>query len=168
MNHTESSHSFQSNWSQVGPTSLSCRNPWKLLKGGVVVIQLLRHVWLFMTPWTAAHQASMPFTICQSLLEVISIESSVIHFSSYPASAGSFPMSWLFASGGQSIRASASVLPMNIQGWFPLGLTGLISLQPEGLSRVFSSTTVWKHQVLGVRPSLWSNSHICTWLLEKL
>ena len=88
---------------------------------------------------------------------------------SFPAS-GSFPMSWLFASGGQSIRASvsASVLPMNIQGWFPLGLTGLISLLSKGLSRVFCSTAVWKHQFFGAQPYLWSNSHIHTWLLEKL
>ena len=66
---------------------------------------------------------------------------------SFPAS-GSFPVSWLFTSGGQStgVSALASVLPMNIQGWFPLGLTGLISLQSKGLSRVFSSTTIWKHQ----------------------
>ena len=73
--------------------------------------------------------------------------------------AGSFPMSWLLAS------TSASVLPMNIQGLFPLGLTGLISLQSKGLSRVLFSTTVWKHQFFGAQPSLWSNSHICTWLL---
>ena len=66
---------------------------------------------------------------------------------SFPAS-GSFPMSWLFASGGQSTRASASILPMNIQDWFPLGLTGLISLKSKGLSRVFSNTTVQKHQIL--------------------
>ena len=74
---------------------------------------------------------------------------------SFPAS-GSFPMSWLFVSGGQSIGglSSASVLPMNIQGWFPLGLTGLISLLSRGLSRVFSSTTTWKHQYFGVQPSL--------------
>ena len=80
---------------------------------------------------------------------------------SFPAS-GSFPMSWLFASGSQSIRASdsASVLLMNIQGWFPLLLTGLISLQSKGPSKVFSSTTVRKHQFLGAQPSLWSNSHI--------
>ena len=64
--------------------------------------------------------------------------------------------------------ASASVLPMNIQGWFPLGLTGWISLQSKGLSRVFSSTTVWRHQFLDSQPSLWSNSHIHTWLLEEL
>ena len=73
-------------------------------------------------------------------------------------------MSWLFISGGQSIEAStsASVLPMNIQGLFPLGLTDLVSLQSKGLSRVFSSTTVQKHQFFGAQPSLWSNSHIHT------
>ena len=99
------------------------------------------------------------------------ISSSVIPFScpqSFPAS-GSFQMSQLFASGGQSIgaSASASVLPVNIQDWFPLGLTGLISLQSKGLSRVFSNTTVWKHRFFGTQLSLWSNSHIHTWLLEK-
>ena len=84
------------------------------------------------------------------------------HFAFYPFPAsGSFPMSRLFA------FIPASVLPMNIQDWFSLGLTGLISLQSKGLSRVFSSTTVWKHQFFGVQPSLWSNSHIHTWLLEK-
>ena len=74
-----------------------------------------------------------------------------------------------FQSGGQSTGAlaSASVLPMNIQGWFPLGLTSWISLQSKGLSRVFSSTTVQKHQFFGAQPSLWYNSHLCTWLLEK-
>ena len=65
------------------------------------------------------------------------------------------------------VSASGSILPMNIQGWFPLGLIGLISLLSKGLSRVFSSTRVQKHQVLGTQPSLWSNSHIGTWLLEK-
>ena len=81
---------------------------------------------------------------------------------------GSFPMSWLFTSGDQAIRASASasIIPVNIQGWFPLGLTGFISLQSKGLSRVFSSSTIWK-QFFGAQPSLWSNSHIYTWLLEK-
>ena len=63
--------------------------------------------------------------------------------------------------------ASASVCPMNIQGWFPSGLTGLISLQSKGLSRVFSSTTIRRHQFFGIQPSLWSNSHIYTWILEK-
>ena len=93
---------------------------------------------------------------------------SVAPFSSCPQSflaSGSFLMSQLFAPGDQSIGASASVLPMNIQGWFPLELTGLISLQSKGLSRVFSSTAVWRHQFFGTQPSLWSNSHIHTWLL---
>ena len=87
---------------------------------------------------------------------------------SFPAS-DSFPMSWFFASGGQStgVSTSASVLSMNIQDWFPLGLTGLISLLSKRLSRVFSSTTIWKHQFFGAQPSLWSNSHIHTWLLKK-
>ena len=78
---------------------------------------------------------------------------------SFPASE-SFPVSLLFSSGGQSNGASAStwVFPTNIQGWFPLGLTGLISLHPKGLSRVFSSTTVQNHQLLGIQPCLWSNS----------
>ena len=81
----------------------------------------------------------------------------------------SFSMSWLFASGGQSIgaSASASVLPVNIQSWFPLGLTGLISLLSKGLSRVLSSTTVQKHQFFSAQPFLWSNSHIHMWLREK-
>ena len=81
----------------------------------------------------------------------------------------SFPRSQLFVSGDQSIgaSASASVLPMDIQGWFPLGLTGLISLPSKGLSRAFSSTTVWKHQFFGAQPSLWYNSHIHKWLLAK-
>ena len=100
------------------------------------------------------------------------ISSFVIPFSSclqsFPAS-GSFPMSQFFASGGQSIgvSASASVLPMNIQDWFPLGWTGWISSQSKGLSSVFSNTTVQKHQIFGTQLSLWSNSHIHTWLLEK-
>ena len=86
---------------------------------------------------------------------------------SFPAS-GSFPLSWLFASDGQSIRASASasVPPMNIHDIFPLALTDLISLMSKAVSRVFSSTTVLKHQFFGSQPSLWFNSHICTWLLE--
>ena len=95
------------------------------------------------------------------------ISSSFAPFSSclqsFPAT-GSFPMSQFFTLGGQSIgaSASASVLPMNIQDWFPLGLTGWISLQSKGLSRVFSNTTVQKHQFFGTQPSLWSNSHIHT------
>ena len=98
--------------------------------------------------------------------------SSVIPFSfclqSFPAS-GSFPVSQFFKSGGQSTgaSASASVLPMNIQDWLPLWMTGLISLQSKGLSRVFSNTTVQKHQFLGAQLSLWSNSHIHTWLQKN-
>ena len=99
------------------------------------------------------------------------VSSSVIPFSSYPQcflAWRSFPMSWLFASGGQSFgpSASASVLPINIHSWFPLGLTCLTSLQSKGLSRVFSSTTVWKHQFFCTQPSFCSNSHIHTWPLE--
>ena len=95
------------------------------------------------------------------------ISSSVIPFSSYLQSfqaSGSFPMSQFFASGGQSsgVSASASVFLMNIQDWFSLGLTGLISLQSKGLPRVFSNTTVQKHQFFGAQLSLWSNSHIST------
>ena len=95
------------------------------------------------------------------------ISSSVTPFSSCPQSfpaSGSFPRNRLFSSGGQSIgaSASASVLPMNIQGWFPLGLSGSISLQFTGLSRVFSSTTVRKHQFFSAQTSLWSNTHIHT------
>ena len=100
------------------------------------------------------------------------ISSSVVLFSSclqsFPAP-GSFQISQFFASGGQSIgvSAAASVLPMKIQDWFPLGWTGWISLKSKGLSRVFSNITVQKHQFFGAQLSLWSNSHIHTWLLEK-
>ena len=102
----------------------------------------------------------------------LTISSSATPFSfclqSFPPSV-SFPISCLFTSGGQSIRAlaSASVLSMNIQDWFPLGWTGWISLQSNGLSRVFSNTTVQKHQFFSTQPCLWSNFHIHTWLLEK-
>ena len=100
------------------------------------------------------------------------ISSSVIPVSSclqsFPAS-GSLPRSQFLASGGQSIgvSASASVLPMNIEDWFPLGLTGLISLQSNGLSGVFSNTTVKKQQFFSTQLSSWSNSHIHTWLLKN-
>ena len=100
------------------------------------------------------------------------ISSSVIPFSSYLqsfAASRSFQMSQFFTSGIQiiGVSASASGLPMNIQDWFPLGLTDLISLQSKGLSRVFSNTTVQKHQFFGAQLSLWSNSHIHTGLMEK-
>ena len=98
------------------------------------------------------------------------ILSSIAPFTSCPQSfpaSGSFPVSQLFALGGQIIRASTSVLPMNIQGWFPLGLTGLISLLSKGLSRVFSSTTIQNHQFFSTQLSSQSNSHIHTWLWEN-
>ena len=121
-----------------------------------VVVKSLSPVGLFATLWTAAHQAPLPFTISWCLLRfmcielvILSISSSAIPISSCPQSfpaSGSFPMSQLFTSGGYRTRASASasVLPVNIQGWFLLGWTGLISLQSMGLSRAFSSTTVSK------------------------
>ena len=147
------------------------------------VIRSLSRVQLSVTPWTVAHRASLSFISSQSLLKLMSIESvmpsshfilcrplfllpSVFASIRVPASAS---VSRPFTSGGQTIGASAwaLVLPVNIQSWFPLGLTGLISLQSKGLSRVFSNTTVKKHQFFGAQLSLWANSHIHTWLLEK-
>ena len=120
-------------------------------------VQLLSHVQLFAAPWSAARQASLSITNSQSLLKLMSIKlvmpsnhlilcHPLLQLQSFPVS-GSFPMSQFLASGGQSIgvSASASILPMNIQDWFPLGWTGWISLQSKGLSRVFSNTTVQKH-----------------------
>ena len=124
-------------------------------------------------PMDCSLPAFPSFTVSWGLLKLLSIESVITSnhlilcrpFSScpqlFPAS-GSFPVSCLFVSGGQSIGASTSVLPMNIQGSFPLGLTGLISLQSKGLSRVFSNTTVQKHQFFSAQPSSQSNSHIHT------
>ena len=122
-------------------------------------VQLLSHVQLFVTPWTAACQASLSITNSLSLLKLMSIKlmmpsnhlilshPHVLLPSIFP-SIKAFPLSQFFASGSQSIgaSASASVLPMNSQDWFPLGLTGWISLQSKGLSRAFSNTTVQKHQ----------------------
>ena len=156
-----------------------------VLLEGKIVVQLLSCVWFFATPWTAARQSSLFFTISRSLLKLIefdgitnwsrwchpTISSSVALFSFCPQSfpgSGSLAMSRLFSSGCQSIGASAlvSVLSASVQGWFPLGLTALISLQSKGLSTFFSSTTVQKHQFFGSQP-LWSNSPIGTWPLEK-
>ena len=128
-------------------------------------VQWLSHVWLFATPWTAARQASLSITSSWNLLKLMSVESVMPsnHLilccprlpcpQSFPT-LGSFPLSQFFASGGQSIGASASVLPMNIQDWFPLGLTELIYSLSKGLSRVFSNTTVQKHQFFGAQLSL--------------
>ena len=138
-----------------------------------IVVQSLSSVLLFVTPWTAVHQVLLSSTIswiCSNSYALsrwcyLTISSYAIPFffylQSFPAS-GSFPMSELFASG-QSIgaSASASILPLNIQDWFPLGLTGFISLPSKGLLRVFN-TTVQKHQFFSVQLSLWSNSHIHT------
>ena len=109
-------------------------------------MQLLSCVWLFATPWTLACQVSLPLTISQSLSKFMSIElvmpfNYLTPFSFCPQSflvSGSFPVNWLFTSGGQSIGASASVLPVNIQGWFPLDLIGLVSL-PYGKVKVKES-----------------------------
>ena len=142
-----------------------------------VVVQSLSCVWLC-DPWMAAHQASSPSPspgACSNSCPLSqwfhpTIWSSVVPFSSRLQSvppSWSFLMSQFFTSGGQSIgfSASASVLSMNIQGWFPLGLTGLISLQSKVLSRV--SSTVQKHQFFDIQSSLWSNLYLHTWLLEK-
>ena len=145
-----------------------------------IVVQLLNPIQFFVPPWTAEHRLSCPSPspgACSNSCPLNqwchpTISSSVTPITSCLQSflaSGSFLMSQLFASGGQSIgaSASASVLPVNIQDWFPWGLTGWISLQSKGLSRVFSSTTVQKHQLFSTQFSLWSNSHIQTWLLEK-
>ena len=145
-----------------------------------VIVQPLSRVQPFVTPQTAEGQASLSFTIsgaCSNSCALSqwchpTISSSLIPFSSclqsFPESV-SFLMNWLFASGTQSIGASvsASVFPVNIQDWFPLGLTSLISLQSKGLSKVLSNTIVQKHQFFIIQPSLQSNSHIHTWLKEE-
>ena len=131
-------------------------------------------------PWTAVRQDSLSITNSWSLIKLISIESvlpsnhlicchPLLLWPSIFPSIRVFPMTQFFASGGQSIgvSASASVLPMNIQDWFPLGVTDLISLKSKGLSRVFSNTTVQKHQFFSAQLSLWFNSQSHTWLLEK-
>ena len=137
-----------------------------------VVVESLSCVRLFATPKTITHQGFLFFTISWSLHKLMSIE-SVMTFnhlilccplSACPQSllaSVCFPMSWLFASVCQSIRASASasVLPMNSQGWFLLELTGLIFLLSKGLSTVFSNTTVWKHQFFDSQPFIWLNSY---------
>jgi len=144
-------------------------------------VQSLSRVRLFATPWIAARQASLSITNSQSSLRLKrpssrwchpAISSSVVPFSSCPQSlptSESFPVSQLFAWGGQStgVSALASVLPKNTQGWSLLEWTGWISLQSKGLSRVFSNTTVQKHQFFGTQLSSQSNSHIHTWPLEK-
>ena len=129
-------------------------------------VQSLGHVWFFVTPWTAARQASLSITNSWSLLKLMSIElvmpsnhlilcHPILLPASFPAS-GSFPMSQFLTSGGQSIgvSASTSVLPMNTQDWSPLGWTGWISLLSKGLSRVFFNNTVQKYQLFITELSL--------------
>ena len=140
--------------------------------------QSLSHVWLFTShglqhsrlfcPLLSPRFAQNSWPLSQWCYLTISSSAAPFSFclQSFPASE-SFPRSQLFASAGQSIGASASVFPMNIQGWFILRLTGLISLQSKRLSRVLFSATIEKHQFFGTQPSLWSNSYIHIWLLEK-
>ena len=143
-------------------------------------VQSLGHVQLFATPWIAARQASLSITTsgvhsnsCPSNQWChLAISSSVVPFSSCPQSlpaSESFPTSQLFTWGGQTIGVSAlaSFLPKNTQDWSPSEWTSWISLQSKGLSRVFSNTTVQKHQFLSAQPSSQSNSHIHTWPQEK-
>ena len=141
----------------------------------LIVAQSLSFIWLC-NPWTAVHQASQSFTISQSLLKLMSIEStmpsnhlilchSVLLLSSIFPSIRVFSNELALHFRWPGVSASALVLPMNIRTWFLLGLNGLISLLSKWLSRVFSSTTIWKYIFFGAQPSLWSSSHIQ--LLEK-
>ena len=143
-------------------------------------VQSLTSVWFFVTPWIAAHQASLSITNSRSSLRLTFIKSvmpsshlilchPLFLLPPTPPSIESFPMSQLFTWGGQStgVSALASFLSKKSQGWSPSEWTGWISLQSKGLSRVFSNTTVQKHQFFGVQPSSQSKSHIHTWPLEK-
>ena len=170
-------HTAWYHWKSAGFQSSFCYNGCLT---SVSSVQLLSHVRLFATPWLkharppcpspspGVHSNSRPSSRwCHP-----AISSSVIPFFSCPRSlpaSESFPMSQLFTWGGQSIGvwASASVLPMNTQGWSPLEWTDWISLQSKGLSRVFSNTTVQKHQFFSTQLCSQSNSHIHTWPLEK-
>ena len=162
----------------------------------IAVVQSLSRVWLFVTPWTAACQAPLSFIVSQSLLKFMSIESVMLsnHFTlccpllllplvfpsisvlTFPSTGVLvFPSIRVFSNESAfcirwpkywSFRFSISP-PNDYSGWFPLGLTSLISLLSKGLAGVFSSTTIWKHQFFGAQASLWSNSHMHTRLLEK-
>ena len=140
-------------------------------------VQSLSHVWVFVTKWTAARQACLPITNSRGLFNLMSIESVI---PSCPLLSPSTPNVNLSQKQGLFKWVSSfyqvakdlefqlqSVLPINIQDWLPLGWTDWISLQPKGLSKVFSNTTVQKHQFFGTQLSSQSNSHIHTWLLEK-
>ena len=143
-------------------------------------VQSLSCVWLFVTPWTAARQASLSISNPPSLLKFMPIEllmpfnhlfllCPLLLLSSIFPSIRVFSNESVLCIRGPkywSFRFS-SVLPVNSQDWFPLGLTGLITLLSKGLSRVFSNTTVQKHQFFSAQLSLWSNSYLHTWQLEK-
>ena len=164
---------FYLSWRFIYKNFSSCQEHFPL-----VVVQSLSHAQLFVTAWNVARQTPLSSPgVCSNSCSLsqwcyLTISSYATLFSfcllSFPSS-GSFPMSWLFTLGGQSIgaSASASVLPMNTQGWFPLVLTSLIPLQSNWLARDYSNTTTGKHLFFGAQPSLWSHSHIRTWLLEK-
>ena len=143
------------------------------------VVQLLGRVWLFVTLWTAAREAPLSFTLSQSFLTFMCIESVML--SNHPMLCCSLLLRSIFPSIRVFFKESAlpircpmywklmfsNSLPMHIQGWFPLGLAGLISLLSRGLSCIFSCTTIQKYQFFGTQLSSWSSSHICTWLVEK-
>ena len=157
---------------------VNCHAVLELLGNQFSSVQSLSHIRLFPIPWTAVylpvqHQLldlTQPHVhqVSDAIQPSHSLSSRLLWPSILPAS-GSFPKIRFFPSGGQSIGVSAlaSVLPMNIQDWFFFKLTGWISLMSMGLSRVFSNITVQKHLFFGAQLSLWSNSHIHTWLLKK-
>ena len=184
---TTSVHCWVLTLSFINITSVSFVRTWRI---GIFIlfyrwgfwgfssVQLFSCVWLFVTPWITAHQASLSITNSQSLSKLMSIESQPTHLLPSPSppapnpsqqASGSFPMNQLFTWGGQSIglSVSTSVLPMNTQDWSPSGWTVWISLQSKVFSRIFSSTTVQKHQFFGAQLSSHSSSHIHTWPLEK-
>ena len=155
-------------------------NLLNIASGPISSVQLLSQVQLFVTPWTAERQASLSIINSQGLLKLMSIKSvmpskHLIFCHPLLLLPSIFPIIRVFSNESvlcircQSIGAwaSASVLPMNIQDWLPLVLTSCTSLQPKGLSTVSSNTIVQKHQFFGLQPSLWSSSHINTWLLAK-
>ena len=159
-------------WLPQNSYSSNIRYHWSQIRSD----QSLSCVWFFATPWIAAYQVSLSITNSRSSLRLMSIESVMPSshlilcrpFSSCPQSlpaSESFPMSQLFAWGGQStgVSALASFLPKKSQGWSPSEWTGWISLKSKGLSRIFSNTTVQKHQFFSTQPSSQSNSHIHTW-----
>ena len=154
-------------WTFSSPVATAEISKFAGILSAALSVQSFIRVWLFMTWWKKQDRLPCPSPapgVCSNSCPLNwwycpTISSSVIPFSSclqFFLASGSFPVSWIFASGSQSIgasaSASASVLPVNIQDWFPLGLTGLILLQSKGLSRIFSSTTTWRHQFFGGQP----------------